>query len=463
MLKTLWFLIKLCLVVVAGIWLLQQPGELSLSWQSYRIETSFGLAAIALVTMLGFFAGLAKILSILYHIPARMRYKGQKKSYEAGNRALALAFTALSASDTKAARKEIKKARKHLGDAYGLTLLCEALVARLEGNQPQAEKKYKSLFIEKDTAFLGLRGLLQIKKNDEDMNNLLRFTREAENMYPNQGWIAKALYDMELKSGHWDKALSLLDKLSKQKVIDSQEEKQDRAALQTVIAKKRLEEGDKDKAFTLLKSAHKNDPSFIPASTALIQRYIDYGARRNAIKVFEATWKTQPHPDLLVQWKTLISKRDAGKNAKEMAWLEKLVSLNRNSVDSYIACAEKALELHLYSQARHYLREADKIEEDKHVYTLLAKLEEKELSNLESAKVWYEKASNAAPVKTWVCELSGKTYDEWSPLAPPHNSFNSIKWMQPIAQNNRLATSSSVNENFDGPEALLVDPEKLAS
>ncbi|HPF78479.1 MAG TPA: hypothetical protein PLF01_04205, partial [Alphaproteobacteria bacterium] len=64
------------------------------------------------------------------------------------------------------------------------------------------------------------------------------------------------------------------------------------------------------------------------------------------------------------------------------------------------------------------------------------------------------KASEALPDKVWVCSETGLTYDEWSAIAMPQESFNTIVWDYPGA---RMIKQKNVISVID-QNALLIDP-----
>ena len=50
--RTIWFFIKLGLVVAAAIWLADRPGRVSIIWLGYNIDLAVGTAMAALVILI---------------------------------------------------------------------------------------------------------------------------------------------------------------------------------------------------------------------------------------------------------------------------------------------------------------------------------------------------------------------------------------------------------------------------
>ncbi|MAS86687.1 MAG: hypothetical protein CMH30_01710 [Micavibrio sp.] len=428
MFKTAWFLIKFAAIIALGFWLIQLPGQTSLTVQGYTLTTATGIMAVGGLVVLLIILTIAKMFFHLFSIPKHLRHRAKLANHSKGEQALSRAFSALSAGDEKTADKETRRAGNLLGHNNGLVILSEAMTARLSGNTSRAEQKYKALLENKDTAFLGLRGMLYLYEGSNEPDKMLTYARKAEQLYPKQGWIVKTLFDAETQTRHWHHAIPLLLRLEKLKIFDKDQVKHHHAALLTAMADR--EENEK---ISLLKQAIRVDDSFVPAIDRLLNIYIKQKSKdKAALSLFEKTWAKASHPDLLKYWEMLMPEKYLTHATKQMTWYEKLVALNPDSAEANYAAAEKALSLELYNQARVYARRAEKKDMGVNVYRLLAKLEELEFNNTETAKAWLEKAALAPAPKAWRCVETGRVYDYWSPLAAPHNSFNTIQWTDSI-------------------------------
>ena len=72
---------------------------------------------------------------------------------------------------------------------------------------------------------------------------------------------------------------------------------------------------------------------------------------------------------------------------------------------------------------------------------------------MDAANAWLEKAMSAPEFKKWVCTETGLVYNEWSPLTPPHNSFNTMVWDYPA---NHQKKSGSTSEQLSVSEMMLI-------
>ena len=145
--------------------------------------------------------------------------------------------------------------------------------------------------------------------------------------------------------------------------------------------------------------------------------------------------------------------KGAHDSAAYMAWFERLVSLRPDHVESHLAAAEAALSLNLWGAARSHIEQADACARPgPRLYRLRARLAQA-LDRPEEASLMLRHANEAPAEKAWVCRQTGRIYDQWSPTAQPHGSFNTIVWDYPhAAMVDRAA--------MDRSELLITAPSK---
>ena len=138
MTRTLWFSVKVA-VLVAIAWYLaeKQPGQVSLVWQDYRVDTSVGILLLA--------AGLVAVLAaILYRswsgikrTPGTIGRKLKANRQTRGYRALTQGMVAVAAGEREEAARWARKAGALL-DEPPLTMLLSAQAAQLSGDDAAA-------------------------------------------------------------------------------------------------------------------------------------------------------------------------------------------------------------------------------------------------------------------------------------------------------------------------------------
>ena len=455
MIKALWFMTKITLVVTLCVWIAERPGTVSIKWMEYEFHFQFGffllLGLISLLCAL-FLHG---IIRSLLDLPKNISKHRHKKRTEKGYIALTRGLTAVAAGDQKTAQQQANRASTLLSSDHGLPLLLEAQAARMNDREEDAEQHFTALTQHKDTAFLGIRGLLQSALDQGQHDRALKLARDAHNLNPQQPWIIKIRYNLEIKSHAWSDARKTLKRAEKIKAFPTDKIKSDRVVIHLASAENNTQNGKKDQAFEDIKKAYKLAPNFVPASCAMARAYLDQNKRTRAVQILERAWKAGPHPDLLILWEQTIPKHKAKNVLARLKWYERLLTINPQSVQALQAVAKAAIKDGLWGEARSYLDQAENIRPTPTLYKLRAALAEKSGSEDETTiQTYLNKANNTEADPVWVCTETGRIYDRWSPIANPHGAFNSIIW--DIPQNWLLSEtliSSSGAQNISILEA----------
>lgn len=433
MLRTLWFAIKVGLLVAAALWVVNRPGTAEIQWLGYDVRIHVGLALLillfAVVVILFFFRLVWDIGALL---AAFRRWRRDRKK-EAGFRALTLGLTAVAAGDVKQASAQAQRARRDMPEDGGLSVLLEAQAARLSGDDAAAQRHFLRLLENKDTAFLGLRGLLVNALEKHDYAQALELSRKARAMYPRQPWVLRMAYDLELRQRDWAEAQRTLKMAVRHGAVDREKADIDSIAIMLQQVDEDLQEGRDKVALAVLKRAFRARPSFVPSALRLAQMYIDRGKKRAAAKIIQKTWRSAPHPELAALWAQAIPDKAARDNAVRLKWFEDLVALKPDSAEGQMAAAEEALEQGLWGAARQYMERAHELRPSARLYRLRARLAQAQ-GRSEEASLMLRRAADAPAEKVWTCAETGRIYERWSPVAQPHGSFNTIVWDYPHQQ-----------------------------
>lgn len=432
MIRALWFLTQIALLAVAAVWIFNRPGTVDVHWLGYDIEAHVGVAFIAAVVVFFTLLLFYKIIGFLFSLPRRLMGMRGRKRRDRGFQALTVGLSAVAAGDAKLASYQAYRMRQYLPDESGLPWLLEAQAARLRGDEPEARGYFEKLLKDKDTAFLGVRGLLHAAVESADLDRALTLARQAMVMHPDQPWIIRTVFGLEIQKREWAAALNTLKKGERAKAWTTEEVKSNRIAILLQQGDELHRGGYQGEAAKKLKEAQRLDPSFVPSAIRLAQNYIEHQKRRHAIAVIERAWKENPHPDLVPLWDSLAPYNKPGDMTAHLRWFERLVALKPGDAESQIAAARAAINDGLWGEAWQYLAAAEKIRPNARLYRLWAQMEEK-TGHGESAKRYWEKAADAAADKVWTCRETGRIYERWSPIAEPHGSFNTIIWGDPAA------------------------------
>jgi HemY protein len=450
MLRMIWFVIKLAALLGLGFWLLMQPGRSQISFMGYDIEAQTGLVVFCFILLLLSFAWLYRGWAAIKNAP---RVFSRHLDDRAQNQALAAVsqgLSAIAAGDADMAAKQAERAKKLMKHDYGLVSLLMGMTARLNGDATAADSAFRALLNTKETAFIGVRGLLQLALDRKQYDQGLVLARQAHRMHPKQTWILKTLYDLELRARHWVEAQDLLSKLLKFKSFDGQHAASDKAAMLLARAIDAAGRGLSDQAYFLTREAYETAPSFLPSALAYTPFLIRRDAHREARRLIEKCWKINPHPDLKEAWIRLMPDADASKHYQ---WLSKLARVNPDHEDTHLMLADAALMQGLTGQARVHLDAAQGSRKSQKSVRLMAQLEEK-LGNHHAADVCRDAVFSAAPDRAWVCRETGRIYAAWMPFAPPHNSFNTIIWHDPATIHRSLPILSAQPDMGDALQLI---------
>src|SRR5580698_3207126 len=270
-------------VVFAFAWFVANlPGRLSIDIGRYTIETSTSLAVTALLLLFVLLYLVVRLVLLVLFIPrAGSLWRGGRRR-RAGDLAVTRALVALAAGEKADARRESHRARSLLGDTPQ-TLLLTAEAGRLSGRDDESMPALRALAERKDSAFLGLRGLLANAIAQQNWTEAAALARQAEAAHPGAAWLRHERAQLAIRAGDWAEALSLSGPDGP------------KAALSVGAA---VAEANPNRAERLARQALKADPSFTPAVLAVAERLRARGREKNAQSVLADGWKQAPHPEI---------------------------------------------------------------------------------------------------------------------------------------------------------------------
>lgn len=443
MIRAIYLFILIALVSLAGVWLANNPGGVSVRWGGYVIETSMIFLAIATLIAALVVTFLLLIYRWIRQSPGRIGGAFFARRRNKGLDALSNGMVAIAAGDAEEARKAAVLAEKHL-KGEPLALLLSAQAAELNDDNRAAKIYYDRMAEREDTEFLGLRGLIVRARADNDVDAALRYVRRAEELKPRTEWVQKALIELLIEKKDYDAASSVVMRMLRTKKAQQNEALRHlKAVISHEQALAAFERGEKEAALRHANEAHRQEAAFVPASVFLI-RHMAPGRGRD--KLLEAAWAAAPHPELATTAKGLVlaeDPRDWLKRAKGF-----MLKSNPDHRETHLALARAALEAREYGEAREHLVAAEKINPTVSVYRLLADLEETANADAAAARNWILKSTEAAPDATWVCGSCGSQSAKWISHCPTCHSFDSLKWreMQKHAEEPDLIEAEIVEE-----------------
>jgi HemY protein len=411
-------IIKLMIVaaiaVAAAWWIDHLTGGLSLQVGGLTIQTSLPVAVLALILFVVVLLILFRLLSAVLGFHHVVRRSGDRRGRKKGEDAVTSTLIALAAREPGDARREAARARRYLGDTPQ-TLLLAAYAGSIGGNDAEAEEAFRKLAERKDSAFLGLRGLLRQAVAREDWERAAELAREAEKAHPGAAWLAVERTHLATRTGNWREALQLT--------------KGDGpvAALGAAAAEA---EQDPKIAEKLAKDAWKRDKTLPPAATAYARRLREGGREKAAQAVLRETYASAPHPDVAA-----FALEPAPDRLARLKAATELTAGAASHPESQFLLARLSLDAGLPGEA---LRHAEAARaagmNQQRLFLLMAAIAEADgadETHMDRQRDALRLAASADPDPAWCCESCGAVHKQWHAACPVCHNAGRIRWAVP--------------------------------
>jgi HemY protein len=421
MIRVILFLILVGALALGVTWLADRPGDVVVTWQGWRIETSLMVLGAALLAAMGVVALLWTLLSATLRSPFAVRGHLHRRRGERAYEAISRGLIAIGAGDLGAARKHAAEV-KRIAPAEPLALLLDAQSAQLAGDREAADSAFRTMASRSDTKVLGLHGLFIEARRRADHTGAHAFAEEAARENPALGWAGKAVLEFRCLTGDWAGALALLE--GSKRSLDKESYRRQRAVMLTARARA-VEETDRDSAKAFALEAAKLAPTLVPAAALAGRMLAEGGELRRATRVLNKAWQANPHPDLAQVFSDLRFGDRARDRLKRIEALAKKVP---GHVEGALALARAAIDAQEFAKARAALA-AYLGAPTKRVALLMAELERAAANDEGRAREWIARALNAAPDPAWTAD--GHVSDRWLP-ASPSGRLDAFEWRVPL-------------------------------
>ena len=425
MLRLFIYLIVVGAIGAAAAWLAGQPGELTITWLGYRIETSmFAAIAIALLAFalaIVLWSGLRGIFGAPGRILARVR----AQRAERGREALRHGIFAVGAGDAQLAARCASEARQVL-ENEPLTKLLRAQAAQISGDHATAKRIFETMLDDDETRLMGLHGLFIEARRENRIEAAEQFAAGAVEIKPALPWAAEALFELQCRKGDWAGALNTLASMRQNKLVDRKTADRRRAVLLTAQAQA-IEVTNQDRAGKLAQEAHGLAPDLVPAAEIAGRVLAAQGYISRAARLLARTWEQSPHPDIALTY-AYVRPGDSPRDR-----LNRVRALTRNNpdhVESRVAVAAAAVDAHAWDEARKALEPLLADRPSRRVCTLMARIEAGDTRNAGLVREWLAKALRAPRDPAWVAD--GVVSDRWAPLSPVTGRLDAFEWRIPM-------------------------------
>ncbi|HAP12260.1 MAG TPA: heme biosynthesis protein HemY, partial [Afipia sp.] len=261
MIRIILFLFLVGVVALGAAVIADQTGDVTLSWNAWRIDTSLPVLVLALVLIV--FAAMLvwAIIRSFLNAPERLRRLRRERRHAKGRNAITQGLIAIGTGDHFAARRHADVARR-LAHQDPLAMLLHAQSAQLDGDREGAQRAFHAMAERKDTRLLGLRGLFVEAQRRDDAYAAVALAEEALKTAPASAWASHAVLGFRCSKGDWDGALKILENNLAAGLIDPAPYKRQRGVLLTARALD-LETSDRDRARASITEAVKLAPTLV--------------------------------------------------------------------------------------------------------------------------------------------------------------------------------------------------------
>src|SRR5271155_3342125 len=451
MYRIILFLLLIALASWGASWIADRPGEVVFPWNGglahvTLLEFAVGFGSAVVAAMLAW-----SIVWALWQVPEKIRKARHERRHARGRNAITQGLLAIGHGDSAAARLHADVARRHAaGDP--LTLLLHAQSAQLDGNRDAAREAFHTMATREDTRLLGLRGLFIEAQRADDVVAAVAIAEEALKTAPSSTWASQAVLGFRCARGDWMGALAILDNNLASGLIDKPTYRRQRGVLLTARALE-LETVDRDQSRDVVMEAVKLAPTLVPAAVLAAKFQSEAHQIRRAMRLVEAAWLAQPHPDLADAYAHV----KLGDSARQrLVRVETLAAKAPGHIEGALAGARAAIDASEFARAREAL--APFIDAPtQRVALLMAEIERTEHGDSGRARAWTLRAVRALHDPVWTAD--GYVSASWRPVSPVSGRIDAFQWQTPLAalpSDKNAAVEASPFE-----EAMLAAPRRV--
>jgi HemY protein len=448
MVRMVLFLLLIALAAAGAAWVADQTGDVTLTWGGLRVETTLPVFVFALgITIVA--ATLAwTVLAALWRTPGRIRRHRHERRHARGRHAITHGLLAIGHGDSAAARQHADVARRFAGHDP-LALLLHAQSAQLDGDREGAQRAFRAMAEREDTRLLGLRGLFIEAQRADDPVAAVMIADEALKLSPSSTWASHAVLGFRCAKGDWGGALSILDNNLSAGLIDKATYRRHRGVLLTARALE-LEKVDRDLSRETAMEAVKLAPTLAPAAALAAKFNSEAHQVRRAMRIVEAAWLKQPHPDLAEAY-AHVRLGDAAR--QRLVRVETLASKTPGHIEGALAIARAAIDATEFARARAALAPFA-ASPTQRVALLMAEIERTEHGDSGKARAWTLRAVRARHDSAWTAD--GYVSDRWRPVSPVTGRLDAFQWQTPVAS--LPSDKGATIESSPFEEAMLAAP-----
>jgi HemY protein len=448
MIRIILFLLLIAFAAAGAAWVADQPGDVLVSLPGWSAHPSLPVFVLLLGIVIVVAILVWTILLALWRLPKGIKRGRRERRVARGRHAITQGLLAIGHGDSSSARAHAEVARRHAAQDP-LTLLLHAQSAQLDGDRAGARRAFRAMAEREDTRLLGLRGLFVEAQRADDPVAAVMIAEEALKLAPSSTWASHAVLGFRCAKGDWSGALAILDTNLSAGLIDKAAYRRQRGVLLTARALE-LETVDRDLSRDSAMEAVKLAPTLVPAAVLASKFESEAHQIRRSMRIIEAAWLAQPHPDLADAYAHV----KLGDSARQrLVRVETLAAKAPGHLESALAIARAAIDATEYARAREALAPFIAAPTQR-VAMLMAEIERTEHGDSGRARAWTLRAVRALHDPVWTAD--GYVSSTWRPVSPVSGRLDAFVWQTPVA-----ALPSDKNATIEPSpfeEAMLAPP-----
>jgi HemY protein len=447
MIRIILFLLLIALAAAGAAWVADQPGDVVLTWGGWRASPSIPVFVLILGIIIVAAVAAWSLLCMLWRMPGHISRRRRERRHARGRHAITQGLLAIGHGDATSARAHADVARRHAGQDP-LALLLHAQSAQLDGDRAGAQRAFHAMAERPDTRLLGLRGLFIEAQRADDPVAAVMIAEEALKLAPSSTWASQAVLGFRCAKSDWNGALSILDHNLASGLIDKATYRRQRGVLLTARALE-LETIDRDKSRDSVMEAVKLAPTLVPAAVLASKYQSEAHQVRRAMRLVEAAWLVQPHPDLADAYAHVR----LGDSARQrLVRVETLAAKAPGHIEGALAIARAAIDAAEFARAREALAPFTAAPTQR-VAMLMAEIERTEHGDSGRARAWTQRALRALHDPAWTAD--GYVSATWKPVSPVTGRLDAFQWQTPVAS---LPSDKGAIDASPFEEAMLAPP-----
>ena len=332
---------------------------------------------------------------------------------------------ALANKDKKTAIQSNIKMKKLLKNDYGLSLLLNSEILKIEKKFDQLQLVHQEMIKNKSTETLGYKGLMEQNLNNQDYHHAFIYGEKLFELNPNIDKLYQTLVNIIGKAKNWTQLISITNKAYSKKIIDLNTYNQNTSIAYYEISKIKIQSDPKE-SLSLIKKAIKLKKSFPPFIKLHLEILYQLEEKDYLVKILKKYWSESPNSSL----RSIISLFLKEKKIDDINNIKNITKNNSKDIQSKKLIVDFAIHNSVWYLARENIVGLINNNPDRDVCEFMALLELGEFNDKQKSDAWYLRAQNANLNKIWICQISKISQTDWSSVSNA-GYLNSLEWMQP--------------------------------